>query len=265
MSFRLRTIVLVGILLAIAASTVAVAAPIDGTITPADATHLDAVVDNGVASTCGSSKAFPGTHGLSDSVHYDARTFTNSSGHGECINVTLSVAGATVGGFSSAHLDAFDPAALASGYIGDVGSRIRSGEMRSYSVSVPASRSYSVVVEEFQSEDSVPSYTLQVAPATPTGVTFSSMSAVRMNGVTRIRWRTASETRLVGFFLYRQRGGVRLRLNATLIPARASGRPRGVGYAYVDRTRASKGDRYWVRGVLRAGGYVSYGPVVVGG
>lgn len=57
--------------------------------------------------------------------------------------------------------------------------------------------------------------------ASPTAVVVRSFSAVRSGLVVTLRWRTGSEAALLGFKVYRERAGVRKRLNQRLLPAGA--------------------------------------------
>jgi len=70
-----------------------------------------------------------------------------------------------------------------------------------------------------------------------------------------LRWRTASEAALVGFNVYRERSGVRARLNRTLLPvARRS---------YSLRDRWVRDVRYWLEVVRLDGTSARFGPVGV--
>jgi len=73
-------------------------------------------------------------------------------------------------------------------------------------------------------------------PFNPTAAAVLTLQSIPTKRGVVVRWRTASETRLAGFNLYRLGGTGRLeRLNRALIPARSSGRTGGHVYRYTDR------------------------------
>ena len=96
-----------------------------------------------------------------------------------------------------------------------------------------------------------------VAPAT--AVTLRSLSAVRgAKGVT-VRWRTASEVETLGFHVYREVNGKRVRVNRTLI----AGKGRG-SYSFLDPgAPRGKTVRYWIQEVAADGSRSWYGPARV--
>lgn len=91
----------------------------------------------------------------------------------------------------------------------------------------------------------------------PTAVTVASFTAKREQGAVVLSWRTAHETGVRGFNLYRVRGGRMTKLNPKPIAARASGVASGGRYRVVDHlSRGSEdyrlelvrldGSRTWV-------------------
>ena len=54
-----------------------------------------------------------------------------------------------------------------------------------------------------------------------------------------LTWRTATETDLAGFHLFRSGAGRTVRLNAKLIPAKRAGQSSGAAYRVVDRRTRS--------------------------
>ena len=80
----------------------------------------------------------------------------------------------------------------------------------------------------------------------------ASMSARRASQGVVVRWRTGTEVNTLGFNVFRERHGRRVKVNRRLIPA--SGAVVGARYAYVDR-RASRraGLRYWLQSVDASG------------
>jgi len=70
----------------------------------------------------------------------------------------------------------------------------------------------------------------------PTAARIARFAAVpRRHGVL-VSWLTASETNLLGFNLYRERGGRIVKLNRTLISSVFGGTVRGRSYSWLDRT-----------------------------
>ena len=93
-------------------------------------------------------------------------------------------------------------------------------------------------------------------------VTVASFRAVRSpNGVV-IRWRTGTEADELGFNVYRQQHGRRVRVNKRLLPAR--GGAQGGTYSFVDRNAPRNAAvRYWLQDVDRSGARTWHGPIRV--
>ena len=75
-----------------------------------------------------------------------------------------------------------------------------------------------------------------------------------------LRWRSGSETGLLGFHLYRQAEGARARVNRALVAARGG----AAGRAYTFRDRLPRGTgqvRYWLEELRLDGSRVLHGPV----
>ena len=96
--------------------------------------------------------------------------------------------------------------------------------------------------------------------------TLVSLSAKRARHGVVVRWRTGTEIDTLGFNVYRQRSGRRVRLNRRLVPALSltRGRVSGGAYSCVDR-RAPRhaAVRYWLQEVDAAGHRTWHGPVRV--
>lgn len=118
---------------------------------------------DGIPSSCGAQKAFPGTS-TPGNHQYDAYQFQTCANSGPtCVTVTLSAANG-VNLFSAAYLGAFNPANLAQNYIADAGG---SNTTVSYSFNLPAgAQTFTVVVEDVPVGPASNSpYTLQVSGA----------------------------------------------------------------------------------------------------
>jgi hypothetical protein len=92
----------------------------------------------------------------------------------------------------------------------------------------------------------------------PTAVTIRSFTAKRSKQRLTLRWRTASESALVGFNVYRQRGAARVRLNRAMIAA--AGDALGHGYTWRGRAPSGVNSRFWLQWVRADGTKAWYGP-----
>ncbi|MFN2467270.1 MAG: hypothetical protein ABR521_03955 [Gaiellaceae bacterium] len=105
----------------------------------------------------------------------------------------------------------------------------------------------SVEVENGSFTDSFDRWGVHVyrfAPPAPTAVGVRSFSARSVAGGVRLAWRTSSEATALGFVLYRERGGERVRLGWS--PVVAGGAARGGRYSWLDR-RAPRAGRWRYR------------------
>ena len=92
----------------------------------------------------------------------------------------------------------------------------------------------------------------------PTAVRLASFVATRSARGVLIRWRSASEARTLGFNVYREQNGQRVKLNRRLIPGRRTG---GRVYSWLDRAAPRQGRiRYWLQAVSLDGTRSWYGP-----
>jgi hypothetical protein len=93
-------------------------------------------------------------------------------------------------------------------------------------------------------------------------VTVSSFTAVRARKGVVVRWRTSTEVDELGFNVFRQRGGKRVRLNRRLLPA--LGAVAGSSYTFTDRHAPRRAAvRYWLQDVSTRGVRTWHGPVRV--
>jgi hypothetical protein len=76
--------------------------------------------------------------------------------------------------------------------------------------------------------------------ASPTVASVNSFDATSGRAGATLRWRTASETEILGFNVWRYRGAKGVKLNRTLIRAKRGGEPAGASYRYVDQVRGAK-------------------------
>lgn len=86
-----------------------------------------------------------------------------------------------------------------------------------------------------------------------------SVSASRAAAGVTLRWQTASELGVLGFNVYRQVNGKRVRLNRALIAAKGRGL-----YLFLDRfAPRARSVRYWIQSVSLDGSGTWHGPVRV--
>jgi hypothetical protein len=100
-------------------------------------------------------------------------------------------------------------------------------------------------------------------PTGPVAARLRAFTATRTRFGTVLRWRTASEFRVVGFNVYRSSVGRVKKLNRRLIPAAGAAGGRSYGWRdHVVRGASSRPAAYWVEIVSADGSRVRYGPAV---
>ena len=94
----------------------------------------------------------------------------------------------------------------------------------------------------------------------PTAVEIRSFAARRRGRGVEVRWRTASETDLAGFEVFRACGsGASRRIDRSIIPARRAGETQGAAYRFLDRTPRTRLCTYRLRAVALDGTRSWYG------
>jgi len=152
---------------------------------------------------------------------------------------------------------AFDPANPAQNVLGQAGAS--PDPTVTFSFDLAANQSVTIVVSEVFPGAGCSAYSgtisgLSAGATTP--ATFRSMAAARTSTGVMVRWSTASEPGLLGFNVYREVNGARVRVNRGLIAGKGGGR-----YSYLDRKAPSgKTLRYWVQAVNLDGSRSWYGP-----
>jgi hypothetical protein len=125
-------------------------------------------------STC-AGHSCPVVTGATITYHYEVQYFFNNSSSPQCVTVGLD-ASSCLGNwiFSAAYLDAYNPASLCAGYLGDIGSS--PNPTKAYSFTVPAWQWYGIVVNEVTADAGCPVYTTTVSaalcPASPVNKAF---------------------------------------------------------------------------------------------
>jgi hypothetical protein len=153
---------------------------------------------DGVASSCGTAKAFPGTT-QPGTRQYDAYTFTTCPTSAEsCVTVTLSGANA-INLFSAAYTGNFNPADLSQNYLADAGA---SAASRTYSFNIPAGQqAFTIVVTDVPpGPPSGTSYSLNVSGAcigscssAPTTTTVSTPAPVQYSDIVTLSSTTVAQ------------------------------------------------------------------------
>jgi uncharacterized repeat protein (TIGR01451 family) len=109
------------------------------------------------------------------------------------------------------------------------------------------------------------------APTRITLQSFSAHSGIDKNGASRVilTWKTGGEAHNLGFNVYREQNGNRLRMNPSLIAGSAllmsGAQPKHAGrsYAWIDAGASVAGDAYWLEDVDVNGTRTTHGPVSV--
>lgn len=114
-----------------------------GTLSLLSASHANAMIRDGTASSCAAPKTCPLAL-LAPARRYQALPFVNGESNA-CVTVTLT---ADQPLFSAAYSPAFKSASLCAGYLGDLGGAVSNHLSASYSFWVPARARFEVVVEE---------------------------------------------------------------------------------------------------------------------
>jgi hypothetical protein len=88
-----------------------------------------------------------------------------------------------------------------------------------------------------------------------------SVSATRARNGVLVRWRTASEIDMLGYKVYREVRGHRVRLNRLVITAKNH----AATYSYLDRTASKRPGRYYIQAISLDGTRSWFGPARVRG
>ena len=99
----------------------------------------------------------------------------------------------------------------------------------------------------------------------PSAATFRTFSASATKSGVQLRWKTASEVDTLGFNVYREVKGKRVKVNRSLIASASIGGTAGHSYSFLDRLGLkAKAPRYWLQVVDLDGKRTWYGPARVG-
>ena len=135
---------------------------IQGTLGDGDLTQIGRLFRDEPPSTCAAPLTCPGTSGT-ETLNYDQYQFLNNSSSDQCVTVTLDTGLCSDAGsvHSSAYLNTYNPTTLCTNYLGDIGASPM--PIKSYSFTIPAWQTYTVIVNEVSSLPICPGYTLTVS------------------------------------------------------------------------------------------------------
>ena len=124
------------------------------------------------------------------------------------------------------------------------------------------------IVLQYSCSDSCPNTQvnfddLVLEKVVPTAVSVSSIRAGRTPGGVVLRWRSASESDLLGFNVYRQSRDKLVKLNRTVIPSVFGGTARGHAYSWLDRGAPAEKATYRLQAVSLSGKRKWVGSAVV--
>jgi hypothetical protein len=129
---------------------------VTSSITNTDPTQTGRLAVNGVQSSCGAPKPFPGVND-SEPRHYKSYSYTNSTGAAQCISVRLTNACGNNALMTEAYIGSFNPADISQNYVADMGN----GDIvESYSFNLPAGQTAVIVVNERSANIGCDSFTL---------------------------------------------------------------------------------------------------------
>ena len=238
---------------------------VTGSITLDDPQQNARLGRNSVASSCASAKACPAPLG-SGTRSFDQYTFVNSGTVDACVTVNLTADTSCSGNneiFSAVYLDSYDPQNLCTNYLGDEGQSPDLG-FNSYSVDIPAGRTFIVVVNAVQAGGVCPSYTLNVSGLIDNATTGSG-ACPAPPVVTCIDDNDASITYASGWHLiddasasgghFRMNAGTNAGTAASLTVSVPTGSTGALTYNYATSPKGGSADVY-IDGTFR--GTVSY-------
>jgi hypothetical protein len=258
------------LLLALSIVAIAVPAALAAGLTFRGSIGADDPIQRGqlVRDDPGTTCAAPTAAASGDSVptHYEVYGFRNSTGSTQCVTVDLALDPLLCPGSnplqSAAYAPRFESADITANYLADIGASPEAA--KSYSFDVAAHADFDVTVNETNPGAGCNSYTLTV---TGSGIVIRGTTAVGVLYFTAttgrkgilLRWRVAAGPQTLGFNVYREHSGRRIRLNRSLIEAGGAGTHI---YTWLDRRAPSAASRYWLQELGRNGSRSWRGPAV---
>jgi hypothetical protein len=158
-------------------------AVITGSIDNSDPTQVDRLFRSFTPGNC--YHTFTCSTRAAGAIHYDAYTFTNTTGSTQCVTVDMNTAcGETNFIFTAAHLSSFDPNNICANWIADEGES--PNPQNQFSFKIDADQTYILVVSEVNAGAGCPGYTMTVTcepyqpppPICPPTITQSTSHAI---------------------------------------------------------------------------------------
>ncbi|HYV06583.1 MAG TPA: S8 family serine peptidase, partial [Blastocatellia bacterium] len=259
----------------------AVAPPASTDYTAVTGTQTNRLFRDGRASTCNVSKAACPGVSAATSPRFDAYTFSSCSTGAatKCITVTLTTPCPTVGGgtqlFATAYTGSFVPGNVCTNYLADAGvSPGANTVFNGFTFTIAANATFVVVVAEVPGTATNCTYTLTVSGlclACPTAAKVDNFNATGFDdGRVLLQWQSAEEVDNLGFNVYREQDGQRVKVNSQIVAGSSlttgAGNSLLTGHSYQwgDAPLAlSKKTRYWLEEVDLNGASSWIGPVEV--
>ena len=232
-----------------------------GALTSSDPTIPGSRISrNGVASTCGTAKPYPGSFGATG-VRYHTYSLS-APPTTACTTVRFSPncsEGSGANTFLSVYVDSFNPASLATNYVGDIGGSTNDGTSISAGINLPAGASYILVVSGVAAITTCSAYTITVTD-TPLPVELAAFSAAPKPTGTALTWTTASELNNAHFVVERSSDGTLFVALGQVAGAGSSMQPHT--YTYFD-AQTPAGVSYYRLRQVDTDGSEHFSPVVV--
>lgn len=131
-------------------------------ITSASSVQTNRWDRDGIVSSCGSSKAWSGFGDIGTNFHYNAYTFTNTSGAEACVTVELQ---STNDVMAATYLSGYNAASISNNFWGDAGISTAQADdgVTTYSSEIPEGATFVVVVNEVTQASGTQPYTLTLS------------------------------------------------------------------------------------------------------
>ncbi len=179
---------------------------INGSLAPGDQTQGNRLCEQFPGVTCAEPRACPGLCGAG-TYRFDEHTFTNTTGAPLCVTIRVTVPDPAAGDiWCLAYSPTYDPGNLCTNFLGH--------GPESYSVTIPAGQTFSVVVRDTDSgvekplpytlyvgSCSVPSPTPPPTPTPPPPITPTPTPSQALNISTRLRVETGDNVMIGGFII----------------------------------------------------------------
>jgi autotransporter-associated beta strand protein len=135
---------------------------ISDAITAASAVQTNRWYRDETVSSCGEPKAWAGFGDLGTSFHYNAYTFTNTSGADACVTIELQ---STNDVMAATYLGSYNPTAISNNFLGDAGMSTAQADdgVTTYSAEIPNGMEFVVVVNEVTENSGTQPYFLSLS------------------------------------------------------------------------------------------------------